>query len=92
MLKKRHSCLTAWLIFLLILNSLAALGSILGLGDLEESVRIFVIISSVFHLVCLTALFNWKKWGFWGYIRSDIIWTVVSLNLIFISMAKPSHL
>ena len=40
MLKKRHSCLTAWLIFLLILNSLAALGSILGLGDLEESVRI----------------------------------------------------
>ena len=36
---------------------------------------------AVFNLVCAIALFNWKKWGFWGFIISSIVTLVINLNI-----------
>ena len=34
-----------------------------------------------FNLVCAIALFQWKKWGFWGACGSSIVAIVVNLSI-----------
>jgi hypothetical protein len=70
--KQRHGCLTAYLIFAIIVNSAAALYYIF------EGLAVFIIgaifiIVVIFNIVCFIALFKWKKWGFWGFVVSAIV-------------------
>ncbi len=85
--KKRHGCLTAWLVFMIVANSAVALIYILGSEGIRQTLPNIrgwsfsvVIVMSLFNLVCVIALFQWKKWGFWGACASTIMTTVVNLS------------
>ena len=78
--KKRHGCLTAFLILMVIANSLGAVIYLLGSSFIKQNmpgmpswVILITGIFSVFNFACAIALFKWKKWGFWGFLISSII-------------------
>ncbi|MDD5600345.1 MAG: hypothetical protein PHC87_01115 [Actinomycetota bacterium] len=109
--KNRHGCLTAWLVLLIITNSITALSNLLNIlrGDtfvqllqnpaytnqipaeqlsqiqmlLDTPLWVFYvsIALAIFNIVCIIALFMWKKWGFWGFCASSIL--SVAINLIY---------
>ena len=86
--KKRHGCLTALLIFMIVANSATALMYLLGAEAIRGGLRnapgwVFpvLIVFSLFNLVCAIALFQWKKWGFWGFCGSSIVAVVVNLSI-----------
>jgi hypothetical protein len=78
--KKRHGCLAAWLIFMIILNSIFSLVYVFGSALIRESyptapgwVFGVLTLSCIFNLACSIALYKWKKWGFWGFAVTTII-------------------
>ena len=86
--KNRHGCLTAYLVFMMIMNSGAALLYLFGADlvlqgkpNMPEWSFPVLIIMSIFNLVCAVSLFRWKKWGFWGFLASGIIVIIVNLSI-----------
>jgi hypothetical protein len=86
--KSRHGCLTAWLVLMIIANSATALMYLLGSGAIRQTLPNMpgwafpvLIVMSLFNLVCAIALFQWKKWGFWGFCASSIVALVVNLSV-----------
>lgn len=86
--KQRHGCLTAFLIVMIVLNSITALAYLVGSQAIQQALPgipawalIVLGVVAVFNLVCAIALFNWKKWGFWGFIISSIVTLVINLNI-----------
>lgn len=85
--KQRHGCLTAYLIFMIIANSAAALSYVFNseairqaLPDMPGWAIPVLTVGCLFNLACAVALFRWKKWGFWGFVGSAIV--VLALNLL----------
>mgnify|MGYP001341083297 CR=1 FL=1 len=86
--KKRHGCVTAYLIFLLIFNSGIALLYLTSSNELKSDnsnmpgwVIEMWILESIFNLVCAVALLKWKKWGFWGFTGSSCINFIINLYI-----------
>ncbi len=86
--KKRHGCLTAWLILMLVANAGCAVMYLLGgeaikaaYPDAPGWTFPVLIVFSLFNLVCAIALFKWKKWGFWGFCFSSAIALAVNLSI-----------
>jgi hypothetical protein len=84
--KKRHGCLTAFLIFILIANAAAALMFIFGGQMIKENAPEIaawtlplLAIGAVLNLVFAIALFKWKKWGFWGVLVTSIAGLVLNI-------------
>ena len=85
--KHRHGCLTAYLIFMLLANSVTALLFLFGgAGFRERMVDMpqwaFPLLGAfgLLNLVCVIALLKWKRWGFWGFCVSALV--VFILNTI----------
>lgn len=34
---------------------------------------------SLFHIICLVAIFRWKKWGFWGAVAASVLSVVINI-------------
>ena len=71
--RKRHGCLTAWLI-LMILASVMFIALYLARAsypqyapDLPAWALPVLVTIEMFQIICAIALFKWKKRGFWGY-------------------------
>ena len=86
--KSRHGCLTAWLVLMIIVNSASAMMYLLGSDAIRQSLPNapgwafpVLIVFSLFNLVCAIALFQWKKWGFWGFCISSVVALVVNLSI-----------
>ncbi len=86
--KSRHGCLTAWLVLMIIANSATALMYLLrsdvirrAFPDAPGWASPVLIVLALFNLVCAIALFQWKKWGFWGFCASSIVALVVNLSI-----------
>lgn len=83
--KKRHGCLTASLLCLIVVNSASALLCLSNVQHLFPSapgwVTPVLLVLSLFNLGCSIALFQWKKWGFWGYCVSSVVGVPISLSL-----------
>jgi hypothetical protein len=86
--KKRHGCLTAWLVLMIVGNAAAALMYLLGSAMIRENLPgapgwafPVLIVFALFNLVCAVALFQWKKWGFWGCCVSSVVVLVVNLSI-----------
>lgn len=84
--KQRHGCLTAWLILMLVGNSLAALlyasGAIKrGLPNAPAWTFPAFIVICIANIVFSIALFQWRKWGFFGFLGTTILSSVVSLRM-----------
>ena len=79
--KDRHGCLTAYLVYMVLANSLYTLYFLTEAnfpqGTPGWSVLVMVI-TGLFNVVCAIALFRWKKWGF--CVSSAYI-LLVNLNL-----------
>ena len=89
--KKRHGCLTAYLIVMIIANSaivLIYLFFLLISGTIQQSlpdIPVWAIpvlcVFGIFNLICVIALFKWKKWGFWGFCASAVIIFIINLAI-----------
>ncbi len=75
--KQRHGCVTAWLIFIIIASSIAALGYVAFIvnGDLIAAQGLSLpnellaplILISLLNVLFAIMLLRWKKWAFWGF-------------------------
>ena len=87
-LKQRHGCVTAWLIFWIIGFSLVAIiylfaaEFILSItqGELSKTMIISSGIIALASVVFTVLLLRWKKIGFWGYVGVIIVGFVMNLN------------
>ena len=90
--KKRHGCVSAWLIFMIIANALGVLlylffyDNFMGMMP-EESLDqmpdvnpIFMGVLSVLNLIFAVMLLKWKKIGFWGFVATSVISLGINLN------------
>ncbi len=80
--------MTAWLVLMIVGNSASALVYLLGSDAVRQSLPNapgwtfpVLIVFSLFNLVCAIALFQWKKWGFWGFCVSSVVALVVNLSI-----------
>ena len=86
--KQRHGCLLAFLILLVVVNSGVALVYLLGSQVIQKSVpqapmwAIMVLgVVSAFNVICAIAIFNWKKWGFWGFVLTSLVALYINLTI-----------
>lgn len=87
--KKRHGCLTAWLIMLMVANSLSALVYFIIDPKLLETQGIFMgkeqmILLGFLGIINLSfaiGLWFWKKWAFYGFAISGGMMFLTNLNL-----------
>jgi hypothetical protein len=82
--RKRHGCLTVWLV-IIILFSLAAIIIVIPKGNpnlpdiLPGWVVAISITFSLLNIVFAVALFMWKKWGFWGFCAVAVVDFTISI-------------
>lgn len=89
--KKRHGCLTAYLILMLIANFLVVLiysFFLLASNAMQQSmpdipgwVVSILCLFAIFNILCAIALFKWKRWGFWGFCASAVIIFIINLSI-----------
>ena len=87
--KFRHGCLTKWLVFLLIVNSVIVLILVLSGSAIRNEVTpttpawVFLVftLSGILNIFFVIALFRWKKWGFWGLVGTFGLVFIVNLVL-----------
>jgi len=83
--KGRHGCLTAWLVFMIIVNSgtalyyLASGQSVRQLNPaMPDWALPVLILGCVLNVVFAVALFQWKKWGFYGFVCVAVVAMMVN--------------
>ncbi|MFH1051234.1 MAG: hypothetical protein V1779_09955 [bacterium] len=87
--KQRHGCVTAWLILMIIANSLVAIlylfnGEMISQnlpGGISNSMLILLAIIGICNVVFSVFLFQWKKWAFWGFIISSLVSFIINLTI-----------
>lgn len=72
---------------MIVANALTAFGYLVGGQAVREQLPGMpawaipvLIVMSLFNLVCALALFQWKRWGFWGFCVSGVVALVVNLS------------
>ena len=69
--KKRHGCLTSWLVLVMVFNAIAVIIAIPkgspGVEDLPWWQALFAIVLSLANIGFAIGLFRWKRWAFWGF-------------------------
>ena len=87
--KKRHGCLTACLILMILGSVLTVLGN-LSAAILDAPIQIApswvyswvyltMAIGGILNMISFVAVFKWKKWGFW-------LFTITSLFVFCINL------
>lgn len=78
--KQRHGCLTAWLILMLIGNSIGALANLAMSDQIKAqlpsmpdwALPVLALLGAV-NIACAIGLFMWKKWGFFGFVVTSVV-------------------
>jgi hypothetical protein len=92
--RQRHGCLTAWLIFLIVGNSLSILSNLAfsvspqisstlaaqGI-DMPGWTWLLLAVLGIFNVVCAIGLLKWKKWGFYGFVASSVAAFIINLSV-----------
>ena len=87
--KKRHGCVTAWLILMIVLNALTAVTWFffndvfreqIGEG-VNKNTMLALGLIGLLNLVFAIMLFRWKKWAFWGFLITSLIAFGINLSL-----------
>lgn len=87
--KQRHGCVTAWLILMIIANSISAI-AYLFMGDaLSEALpepiptpmMYALAIIGIANLIFAIMLLQWKKWAFWAFVGSGLITLGINLSI-----------
>jgi len=83
--KRRHGCLTAWLILLIIINPLSGLVYLVTIDSFSDSPSWFIPAMIVFSLINFAgalALLKWKKWGFWAILAVNLVLFFINFTLV----------
>jgi hypothetical protein len=88
MQKQRHGCLTAWLVLVIVINTLVALVYLFGSSAVASALpssRSWVIpvlaVLAVANVAFAVALFLWKRWGFYGFVATSIVAFALNIAL-----------
>jgi hypothetical protein len=86
--KQRHGCVTAWLILMIVMNSLSAIlylfaGDMMArtIPGITTSTLIILAVLGIANVIFSALLFQWNKWGFWGFIFTSIGALVINLSI-----------
>lgn len=89
MQKQRHGCVTAWLIFIIVANSIIAVIHIFAnqfiLDALPRNTSASLIILlgfiGVANVVFAVVILQWKKIGFFGFAAASVVTFIINLSL-----------
>ncbi len=93
--KQRHPLLSMWLALIIIYSvtftalSFSGAGVVSPAGSASGWAVPALMALLILQTICAVALFNWKKWGFWGYCAVNAIGLVVDV-MLNINLAGPS--
>lgn len=85
--KIRHGCVTKWLILAIVINLVVTVIYVFTFPIIKNAayspipdwaIPIYIL-SGIFNIVFLVAIFSWKKWGFWGFLATSILLFFVNL-------------
>lgn len=84
--KQRHGCVTAWLVLLLVANSLTALTNLFasdfvmtGLPQVAPSYLVIILGAiGLVNVFFAYRLLKWKKDGFWGIALSSVAAVIIN--------------
>ena len=85
--KQRHGCVTAWLILMIILNSLTTISYlfasefIAGVNYTSKTMVLLLGVLGVANVIFAVMLLKWKKLGFWGFVVSSIVVFIINLSI-----------
>lgn len=87
--KQRHGCVTAWLIFMILVNSATAISYLFARDMVAQSLpwetsRTMIILLGILGLgnvIFAILLFKWLKLGFWGSLITSIGALIINLNI-----------
>jgi hypothetical protein len=85
--KKRHGCLTAWLILMIFASAMSILLYLARAGypqympDLPAWALPVLVTIDLIQIVCVIALFKWKQWGFWCYCITCVLAAITNIWL-----------
>lgn len=86
--KPRHGCLTAWLVLMIIANSGAVIMYLLAGNTIRQNLPNaapwaipLLIVLGIINIICAIALFQWKKWGFFGFVVTSAIAFGINLSV-----------
>ena len=74
--KKRHGCLTAWLILMMIMNPLVILLYLAGISTYSYLPGWYIpvmVVMAIINVIGAVLLFKWKKIGFWLFCATTVI-------------------
>lgn len=85
-MKQRHGCLTAWLVLMIITNSLTAMTYLFASALIKQGTpnmpawAVPVLgVGCALNVVFAVALFQWKKWAFFGFAATAAVAFVVNV-------------
>ncbi len=87
--KQRHGCLTAWLIFMIVANSLTAVVYLFA-GEMitknlsvpiPNSMMVLLALVGVANVIFSVFIFLWKKWAFWGFAVTSLAALIINITL-----------
>lgn len=85
--KSRHGLLTAILALMLVTNAIVTISYLAQPDAIRAAVpgapawSVYALAGlGVFNLVCVAALFMWKKWAFWGFCVSAALAFIANLS------------
>lgn len=87
--KQRHGCVTAWLVLMLVVNSLTALlylffsdmvTSALP-AEVSPSLILALGLVGIANVVFAVLLLRWKKIGFWGFLITSVATLLINMNM-----------
>ncbi len=86
--KQRHGCVTAWLILMIVANSLTAITYFLASnvivqnfpGNITQTKVYLLAILGSFNVLFAVMLMKWKKAGFIGYIITSVGTLIVNIT------------
>ena len=84
----RHGCLTAWLIFIIVVSALSAIATPISMSRLAQAglhpsplVTIVLVLCALANIGFAIALFRFLKIGFYGFVVTAVIALVANLAL-----------
>lgn len=87
--KQRHGCVTAWLVLMIIVNSLLAIYYLFAsdmvtnnlLGNVSTTMIILLGVIGIGNVISSVLLFQWKKIGFWGFTITSVCALIINLSI-----------
>lgn len=81
--KERHGCVTAYLIFMIVVNSIVSLIYFVSffIGRFDSPIIIIAAIMGLLNVYFATQLMQWKKAGYYGFFLTVAVSFVLSFSI-----------